>query len=265
MKVVAFTYILLMPLFGLASLTQTQINKGMSVQEIGPDSYLVRETTFSDQNILVTKMSDGSVVVSSSPYDTVDTRELIQWINEKLKPKKIITINTHFHSDGTGGNEAFHEAGAEIWANDITDKLYRENAEKGKATEIKYFGNKPDLKARIEARKVVFADHLIKAQTGKIFDFKGEKVVLKYPGPAHTIDNMVVYFPKRKIIYGTCMVRAENSLGYIGDSDVQSWAKSVQAIQDLEAKIVIPGHGDYGGPELIKRTIQLAKEAATKK
>lgn len=258
-------YLLFIPLIGFAGSNQTQINKGMSVQEIGPGSYLVRETTFSDQNILVTKMKNNFVVVSSSPYDTVDTRDLIQWINEKLKPKKIIAINTHFHSDGTGGNEAFQEAGAEIWASDLTDKLYRENADKGKTTEIKYFGNKPDLKARIETRKIVFADHLVKAQAGKVFDFKGEKVVLKYPGPAHTIDNMVVYFPERKILYGNCMVRAEDSLGYLGDADVQSWAKSAGSIQDLEASIVIPGHGNYGGPELIQRTIQLAKEAASKK
>lgn len=265
MNVIVFIYILFLSLIGLANPIQTQINKGMSVQEIAPDSYLVREKTFSDQNILITKMKDGTVVVSSSPFDTMDTRKMIQWINKELKPKKIIAINTHFHSDGTGGNEAFHEAGAEIWANDLTDKLYRENAEKAKSTEIKYFGNKPNLKERIEKRKVVFADHLIKIQSEKTFDFKGEKVILKYPGPAHTIDNMVVYFPERKIIYGTCMVRSENSLGYTGDADVQSWAKSVQSIQDLAASIVIPGHGDYGGPELISRTIQLAKDAAAKK
>jgi glyoxylase-like metal-dependent hydrolase (beta-lactamase superfamily II) len=61
------------------------------------------------------------------------------------------------------------------------------------------------------------------------------------------------------------MVRAENSLGYTGDANVQSWAKSVQSIQGLAASIVIPGHGDRGGPELIERTIQIVKDAATKK
>lgn len=265
MKSLVIMYILFVSSSVFASLEKMQINKGMSIQEIAPKSYLVRETTFSDQNILVTKMNDNSVIVSSSPYDTVDTNELISWINKNLKPKKIITINTHFHSDGTGGNEAFHNAGAEIWASDLTDKLYRENAEKAKATEIKYFGSKKDLRDRIEKRKIVYADHLIKAQDGKIFDFDGEKVIIKHPGPAHTMDNMIVYFPKRKIIYGTCMIRAENSLGYLDDADVQSWAKSVQSIQNLEASIVIPGHGDHGGPELIKKTIETANAAATKK
>lgn len=70
-------------------------------------------------------MPDDVVVIASSPFETQGARDLINWTHSRLNPRKIVAINTHFHSDGTGGNEAYVEAGAEIWANELTLKLHK--------------------------------------------------------------------------------------------------------------------------------------------
>jgi glyoxylase-like metal-dependent hydrolase (beta-lactamase superfamily II) len=51
-------------------------------------------------------------------------------------------------------------------------------------------------------------------------------------------------------------------LGYLGDADVKSWADSARKLTRFDAKIVVPGHGPWGGPELVDQTIVTAKAAA---
>jgi glyoxylase-like metal-dependent hydrolase (beta-lactamase superfamily II) len=146
----------------------------------------------------------------------------------------------------------------------MTKKLHQEKARSLKILEANNFNQNPELKKRIEARNTVFANHTFDEKIGKEFIFDNEKVQLIYPGPGHSPDNLVVYFPKRKVMYGTCMIRGGDSLGYLGDADVKSWASSVRKIKALDVNIIIPGHGLTGGPELIKKTIELAEKEQTR-
>lgn len=239
----------------------TKFDQEFAVKEIAPDTYVVTDKTFFDSNVLVAKMKDGTVFIASSPFETVGTRELIGWIKAKWGPKKIVAVNTHFHADGTGGNEAYKEAGVETWASTMTSKLQQEHAEDARKFEAKNFADKPELLKRLTERKMVQADYVFYEKAGKTFTFGEEKVQLIYPGPAHTKDNMVAYLPERKVLYGTCMIRPGDSLGNIADADVRAWPKSVEKIQSLDATIIIPGHGPVGGPELLSKTSELAKSA----
>lgn len=243
----------------------TKFDQEFAVKEIAPDTYVVTDKTFFDSNVLVAKMKDGSVFIASSPFETVGTRELIGWIKAKWAPTKIVAVNTHFHADGTGGNEAFKEAGIETWASTLTSKLQQENAESARKFEATNFADKPELLKRLTERKMVQADYVFYEKAGKTFTFGEEKVQMIYPGPAHTKDNMVAYFPERKVLYGTCMIRPGDSLGNVADADVRAWPKSMEKIQALDATIIIPGHGPVGGQELITTTTEIAKKANRRK
>lgn len=91
------------------------------------------------------------------------------------------------------------------------------------------------------------------------FDVMG--VELYYPGAGHTTDNIVAYLTNEKILFGGCFVKSleSMSLGNLADADVKAWAASAKNLKTKygTAKIVIPGHGEAGGPELIDRTLQL--------
>jgi len=50
------------------------------------------------------------------------------------------------------------------------------------------------------------------------------------------------------------MVRSDPGLGNTGDADLAHWASSAEAAAKLGPRLVIPGHGAPGGPELLDAT-----------
>ncbi len=47
--------------------------------------------------------------------------------------------------------------------------------------------------------------------------------------------------------------------GYIADANMVEWPKSVEVVQKEfnDAKIVIPGHGDWGNIDLLSHTLDI--------
>lgn len=84
-----------------------------------------------------------------------------------------------------------------------------------------------------------------------------------YPGPAHTRDNVAVYLPKQAVLFGGCIVKAVNSttLGNTAEGDALKYPESLQKLIERypNASVVIPGHGEWGGVELLQHTLRLAQ------
>ncbi|MFZ2955664.1 MAG: MBL fold metallo-hydrolase [Candidatus Ozemobacteraceae bacterium] len=82
-----------------------------------------------------------------------------------------------------------------------------------------------------------------------------------YVGPGHTTDNIVVWFPRDKVLFGGCMLKCADAkdLGYIGESNLSEWGNSLRRLQEKVRGVehVIPGHGDVGGTKLILHTEEL--------
>jgi glyoxylase-like metal-dependent hydrolase (beta-lactamase superfamily II) len=74
-------------------------------------------------------------------------------------------------------------------------------------------------------------------------------------------DNIVVYFPGHKLLFGGCLVRANTAegLGYVIDSDLDNWDDAVKAVAKrfADADVVVPGHGEPGGRGLLSHTLTL--------
>jgi len=91
----------------------------------------------------------------------------------------------------------------------------------------------------------------------------GDKVIkCYYFGAAHSLDNIAVWIPSEQILFPGCIVKSINSrdLGNIVDGDLSAYPKTIDKLikRFPMAKIVIPGHGPFGGYELIKHTKELA-------
>jgi metallo-beta-lactamase class B len=75
------------------------------------------------------------------------------------------------------------------------------------------------------------------------------------------MDNIVVWVPSEQILFVGCMVKSmrSNDLGNIVDGDLKAYPVTINKLIDKfpNAKIVIPGHGQFGGFELIKHTKEL--------
>ena len=54
------------------------------------------------------------------------------------------------------------------------------------------------------------------------------------------------------------------SLGYLGVANISNWPSAVRKLKKFDLTHVIAGHGKWGGPELIDKTIQVAEKAVAK-
>ncbi len=76
--------------------------------------------------------------------------------------------------------------------------------------------------------------------------FCGEREVrLLYYGPAHTVDDTVVYLPKEKVLFaGDIAFHYVTPLAFQGH--ISGWIKAIDRIKDLYVETVVPGHGPVG-------------------
>ena len=190
-------------------------------------------------------VSNGLVVLDAGAVTVVDTawgaeasQALINWISAELRRPVARLIVTHFHSDSMGGWEVFAATGAEIVASAHTVEL-----------------------AGI-ADASAFTTHRLQPGQRRA---AGDLEIL-FIGGGHTPDNVVVWVPGARVLFGGCAVRSveTQSLRNTADASLATWAEAMAVAQRRysEAEHVVPGHGAPGGPELLAHTRRLAEEHA---
>ena len=180
-------------------------------------------------------VNDKEAVIFDTPTDNETSKELIAFVKEKLNSKINAVVATHFHEDGTGGLNAFHDQNIPSYANEKTLEILRTKEE------------------GIPMPKNGF-HQILRLNVGN------EKVHAAFFGEGHTKDNVIGYFPKEKAIFGGCLIKETGAgKGYLGDANVQVWPETLRKLKEKypDTKIVIPGHGKSGGAELLDYTIEL--------
>lgn len=183
---------------------------------------------------------DGNqAILVDLPWTDEQTAILFDWIAETHGAAVKTVIPTHFHQDCMGGLAEAHRRGAMSYGLDKTVAIARR--EHLPVPRIPY-------KARIPVR------------------YGSSIVLMTYHGAGHTIDNVVAWVPKQRVLFGGCLIKSldAESLGNTKDGDLQAYPSTVQRVRAgyPGAKIVVPGHGDWGGPELIEHTLKLCTASA---
>lgn len=188
--------------------------------------------------------SNGLVVLDNkdaylidTPISATDTEKLVKWIGAQGFTAKA-SISTHFHSDSTGGIAFLNSKSIPTYASKQTNKLL-EN--KGETQATHSFTKNP-------------------------FWLVNKKIEVFYPGAGHTRDNVVVWMPEQKILFGGCFVKPEG-LGNLGDAVIEDWPASAEKLiaRYSSATLVVPGHGEIGDASLLTKTKQRAVEAVAAK
>ena len=143
---------------------------------------------------------------------------------------------SHFHDDRASGFGYLNAAGIDTVASVMTNRLLLDT---GKETATSVFSKSLSL---LPGAVEVF-----------------------YPGPGHSPDNVVVWLPQQRILFGGCLLKSMTSrtLGNLDDALVDQWQATLATLSARfpTVRVVIPGHGDAGGPELIKHTASLVESA----
>lgn len=186
--------------------------------------------------ILVDK---GEALLLDTPWTVEQTDVLLDWIEKMLRARVTAFVPNHWHKDSMGGLAAVQRRGIPSYAHEETIAIA---AQKGLPQPEHGFSDTLTLKL-----------HELEAHCA-------------YLGGGHSTDGIFIWIPAERLLFPSCMVKdseAEN-LGNTEDADVRAWSATMdKALAAFpEARIIVPGHGRPGGPELLRYTRRLAVGAA---
>lgn len=182
---------------------------------------------------------DGATAAMiDTPWNDAQTGVLFDWVQNILHATIKHVIVGHAHDDCMGGLAEAHRRGATSYSLDITQQTAKTT---GKAVPQQVFSDSFTLK------------------------FEQTELTLAYFGAGHTVDNIVTWIPSQKVLFGGCLIKSASSkdLGNTAEADVNRWPETVRKMMAAfpAADIVVPGHGAYGGQELLTHTITLSELA----
>ena len=239
---------------------------------------------------LVTRKGVVVVDAGATPSNGKKIIELIRTVTRK--PIKYLIL-THFHGDHTNGISAYPSdiqiiAHADLEKNNSDHneqklKNYKENIlpnyidnlrlqidsfKNKESTEYQNLINEyntsvdylEDIK-KIKFRKpdITFTDFY----RLKIAD---ERIIIEYPGPGHTLNNVIVKFSFHNVIHTGDLV-FNNSFPYTIEEhgvDIYNWAKILDDLYKENIYTVIPGHGEIGEKNIIKTQSDYFKRLANR-
>src|SRR5262245_36219704 len=129
-----------------------------------------------ESNGLVVRLGGGALLVDTA-FTEVQTERLLDWAERSVGPVGDAIV-THAHADRIGGLAALRRRG--IPARTLDQTVERARAE-----------NRPLPEAVVSLARPLFDDP------------RGFQVF--YPGPGHTVDNIVVWFPAARVLHGGCL------------------------------------------------------------
>lgn len=242
-KYIIITYLILPSTISKANEKNLFIDEELSLIKIVDSIYihislhaLNHSQTFSSNGLLIVRNKEAILV--DTPMDNEKTKRLIAYISDSMGIVVKHFIGTHHHNDCIGGLSHLKSIGVESYAHKKTIELCKSKG--------------------LAVPNIALSDSVK-------WNFNGLPVICCYFGGGHAKDNCVVYLPKQKVLFGGCLVRAAGTkgLGNTNDANVKKWDETVSKLQNAlpDAKIVIPGHGAFGGKNLLAHTIKLVQSA----
>ncbi len=244
------------------SAEEFEIAEYLTTREVLPDVFVITHTFPWAENLLLVKMRDSTLVMVDTPWTPQATEDLLAWIEEKYGQARIVAINGHYHIDNLGGNQALIAAGIPVYGSDLTAQLIIERGELSLDETVTFFSNNGydycvDDYSNLE---LVPPTEIFPLEEGLILDFEGEKAEISFPGAGHSPDNIVVYFPDKKLLFGGCLVIGWDKIGNTADADMTAWPDSIRNLETFDADIIVPGHGTRLDPQLLDHTLHLLEE-----
>lgn len=237
---------LLLSLFSLPTLAATYPPAGVPVraEKLAAHSYYVPGLAGAANPRNEGFMSNAGFVVTPAGVVVFDTlgspslaQAMIQRIRKVTRQPIKIAIVSHYHADHYYGMQAFQEAGAAVWAH-----------ESGKA-----IGGSEGQKLRYEQRKEILGKW-INDQTQRFpdpdkwlsgdtdFTLGGMHFRLRYVGPAHSPEDLVLFVQEDGVLYTGDLV-FKGRVPFIGDADSRLWLEAMDKLIAFQPKLLVPGHG----------------------
>ncbi len=219
-------------------------------------AWRIVHTTPIAANALVFRTPSGETVLADTPWTPEATRDLLDWIAARFGALPSLATVSHFHLDAAGGIAALEAAGVPVAVSDRTAKLLAEKGEAMRESLADAHGE------AFECFRVAAPQATFPLVEGFRTTVGGADVRIVFPGHGHAPDNVVTWFPESGVMFGGCMVKGGDNLGYLGDANRETWPAAMQALLALAPKVVVPGHGARTDPEQLSHTAKLLADDA---
>lgn len=215
---------------------------GITIKKVSDNFYVYTTFRALDDGQLFSSngmyvLTDRAVLLFDTPWDTTQFFPLLDSIWKKHEKSVSFCMPTHSHDDRTAGLVYFKKVKIPTYS---TKRIHENSLLKGEKV----------------------AEYRISEDT--IITIDGVTFEIYYPGPGHAPDNIVVWFPKEKVLYGGCFVKSvsSKSLGNLEDADTKEWLKSLNKVIEKfpNPNFVITGHQSFESTKALKHSQKLLKK-----
>jgi glyoxylase-like metal-dependent hydrolase (beta-lactamase superfamily II) len=215
----------------------------MRAQQVAPHAWYVQGDSALGSRGNRNFISNAGFVVTPAGVVVVDAlgspalaRELLKTI-AAITPQPVrLVILTHYHADHVYGTQVFKDAGATVVAHELGRRyLGAETARLRLTTSVAEGLTEPGT-------RLVEADTWLAGSAS--FDVGGMRFEAMQVGPAHTVEDLAVYFPDEGVLFSGDLV-FRGRVPYVGDADSRRWIESLDRLLALPATVIVPGHGPH--------------------
>lgn len=185
-----------------------------SVQKIGPDlyAYISENDASSNSTFLV---SDKGILVVDTGLNAQEGRKLLDEIRKVSTAPVRWIVNTHYHPDHRGGNSV-------VGPDAVVISTAFTRTQAGSSAPGYALNETPGR----EGLQLYVGSH---------------EVQIYNPGPAHTMGDLIVYFPEQHAI-ATGDLFLTNSCPAMDKGSLENWIAALNQILFMPVEHVVPGH-----------------------
>ena len=244
-----------------------------------------RPSSYAFSNSLVVVLDDGVLVVDTQQSPSA-ARALIRRIREITDRPVRWVVNTHWHGDHVYGNQAYRQAfpGVEFLGHPASARALRVKGRERLRQEIETLptsiavrevwlerGRGPDGQA-LTAPDRKALEYSVRMRRSYLGELRGLRLIppdrevadsmtirsgtravrVLALGSGHTRGDLVVHVPHAGVAAVGDLL--EEGLPWVEDADLAEWVTTLDRLEALGARIIVPGHGGIQrGPGLLER------------
>ena len=196
-----------------------------SVHKIGPGLYAYISENDSSANSTFLVTNEG-IFVADTGLNAEEGGKLLAQIRKVSSAPVRWIVNTHYHQDHRGGNDTVGPHALIISTGYTRERVLKSGA------------------------KAYKSNLVVNQQV--VMHIGGHEIRIFYPGPAHTMGDLVVYFPDEQTI-ATGDLFLTNSCPAMDQGDMENWIHALDHILTLPIAHVVPGHFELATPTELRR------------
>ncbi|MBA4743129.1 MAG: MBL fold metallo-hydrolase [Azoarcus sp.] len=182
-------------------------------------------------------VTDEGVVVFDALGTPMLGEQLIDEIGRITDKPIVRVIVSHYHADHYYGLQAFKKRGIEIWAHQAGQGILASEEVLARLEQ-----RRADLFPFVDENTVPTPADVWLDDHGAEFTLGGVTMRVIYVGPTHSPDDIVLHVVEDDIVFaGDLLFRGR--VPFVGDANTREWLKALDRLLEIDAKILVPGHG----------------------